>query len=386
VANLFVFTPERASLLDLDPAVAIGSPYRLEQFTPDLRARLEAGQSVNTQGYLKEGGRIFISAYAPVRDLEGRLCAVVGVDGGAGELAIIEELRRRLYWIIFAGIALAGLLALFFARSITSPVRQMARTAEQLGAGQYEARARVRSRDEMGVLAQAINRMAEQVRARDAALKELSAGVAHEIRNPLNSIRLLISLLDEELGDRKNSAQAAALQTLRHEIGKLNRLVSEFLTYARPVTLNQDQVPVSSLVSSVLELAAAEARVKEVALRAAPAGELGELRVDRLRLEQALLNLALNAIQACPRGGQVILRTARAAGGVELAVEDTGPGIAPQDLPRLFEPFFTTKVDGTGLGLANARKIVAEHRGDIRAENRPEGGARFTIRLPVRED
>lgn len=383
VENIFVFTPGRVSLLDLNPAVSIGSRYDLEQFTPLLLAQLEAGQSASTQGYLREGGQIFISAYAPVQDLGGRLFAVIGVHAGAGELAIIEELRLRLYWITFAGIVLASLLALLFARSITSPIRQMAQTAEQLGAGHYEARARVHSRDEVGVLAQAINRMAEQVRARDAALKELSASVAHEIRNPLNSIRLLISLLDEELGEKKNSAQAAAIETLRYEIGKLNRLVAEFLTYARPLTLSCDRVSPSSLISSVLELASAEAGEKEVVLRAAPDQGLGDLRVDRLRLEQALLNLVLNAIQACQKGGQVILRAAPVAGGIELVVEDTGPGIAAEVLPQLFEPFFTTKADGTGLGLTNARKIAAEHRGGIRAENRPEGGARFAIQLPA---
>jgi two-component system sensor histidine kinase HydH len=223
------------------------------------------------------------------------------------------------------------------------------------------------------------------VRARDAALKELSASVAHEIRNPLNSIRLLVSLLDEELGDQKNSAQTGAIETLRYEIGKLNRFVNEFLTYARPVALVRDRVAAASLISSVLDLASAEAGEKEVGLKAASAEGLGDLQVDRLRLEQTLLNLVLNAIQACERGGQVTLRVAPVAGdgGIEFTVEDTGPGIAPEVLSQIFEPFFTTKADGTGLGLANARKIIEGHHGYLSAENGPAGGARFTIRLPA---
>ncbi len=384
VENISVFRPDSTSLLDLDPAVRIGAQRQIGHFTQDFLQRLEAGQSVSTRGYLAGDEAFFISAYAPVQDPEGRLFAIVGVDAGAGELAVIGRLRAHLYWITFAGIAIACLLALFFTRSITAPIRQIAQLAEQLGAGNYAARVSTRSRDEVGTLAQSINRMAEQVRRRDAALKEMAASVAHEIRNPLNSIKLLISLLAEELKDSRKDAQTSTIQTLHYEIGKLNRFIEDFLTYARPITLIHDQVPAASLVSSVLEMAAAEARAKDIELDAEVAGGLADLSVDRLRLEQTLLNLVINAIQACEGGGRVALRACRApgGGGMDFVIEDTGPGISPGDLPQIFDPFFTTKMDGTGLGLTNAQKIAAEHGGSIRAGNRPEGGARFTLHLP----
>ena len=384
VENIFIFRPDRVSLLDLQPEVRIGSTYPLAPFIPDFVPQLESGHAVNTRGYQRDRDEIFISAYAPIHDLDGRLFAIVGVDAGAGELEIVERMRQRLYWIAFASIALAGLLALFFARSITSPVRQIAQTAEQLGEGDYTARASISSRDEVGVLAESINRMAEQVRQRDAALKEMAASVAHEIRNPLNSIKLLVSLLDEELEDQKSAAQISTIETLHYEIGKLNRFIDEFLTYARPITLIRDQVPVSSLVSSVLDMTAAAAQEREIELVVELEEDLADLSVDRLRLEQTLLNLVLNAIQAGEGGGRVMVRAGPAPrdGGVDLVVEDTGPGLSAEDLPRIFEPFFTTKVDGTGLGLANARKIIDEHKGCIHVENWPEGGARFTVHLP----
>ena len=385
VKNIAIFRPDMVSLLNLDAGIRIGMDRQLAHFTPDFLEQLQVGNSVHTEGYRTDTGVLFVSAYAPILDLEGRLFAIVGVDTGAGELEIIERMRVRLYWIASVCIALACLLALFFARSITSPIRQMARTAEQLGEGNYAARAVVGSKDEVGVLADAINRMAEQVRKRDAALKEVAASVAHEIRNPLNAIKPLVSLLDEELEEGKTESQASTIETLHYEIGKLNRFIEEFLTYARPITLIGDQVSVASLVSSVLDMAAAEARGGAVELEAELEDGLEDLSVDRLRLEQTLLNFVINAIQACEGGGRVIVRAGRASAsrGIDFAVEDSGTGISAEVLPQLFEPFFTTKIDGTGLGLANARKIIDEHGGAIRVENRVEGGTRFVVHLPA---
>jgi HAMP domain-containing protein len=248
VRNIFVFRADKTSLLDLNPVVQIGSTYPLAYFTPSFLHRLQTGDAVNTKSYRTAGDKIVISAYAPVSDLDGHLFAVVAVDGGAG-LEIIAKLRSRLYWLTFGSVAFAILLALFFARSITSPVRHIAQTAVALGGGNYAARATVESRDEVGILADSINVMAEQVRNRDAALKEMAAGVAHEIRNPLNSIKLLVSLLDEELGEEKDAAQNSTIETLHYEIGKLNRFIEEFLTYSRPISLIRDQVSAASLVS-----------------------------------------------------------------------------------------------------------------------------------------
>ncbi len=241
----------------------------------------------------------------------------------------------------------------------------------------------IRSRDELGVLAESINRMAEDVRERDATLKEMAATVAHEIRNPLNSMKLLLSLLDEEL--QEGATPVSTLRTLKYEIGKLNRFTEEFLTYSRPVTLIRDQVAVSSLVASVLDMAAAAAREAGVALNYdAGVGEDIEVFVDRLRLEQTLLNIVLNAVEACGDGGEVTLRAVRPQqDGLRLIIEDTGSGLDPEVLPQIFDPFFTTRADGTGLGLANAHKIIVEHEGSMHAENLPEGGARMTVYLPA---
>ena len=384
--NIRIFRPNGESLLDLDRNVPIGRRYPLDELTPRILQKLHSGKSVNSAGHA-DAGQEFITAFEPVLDAEGALFAIVGVDAGGHELAIIGELQNQLYWITGACIGVALLVALLFARSITSPVRQMAQVAEQLGAGNYAARALVSSTDEVAVLAEAINTMADQVRKRDAALKEMAASVAHEIRNPLNSIKLLVSLLDDDLSPNKNSTQQSTIETLNYEIGKLNRFIEEFLTYARPTARTRDDVAIADVVASVVEMASAVAVEKQVEIETDVGAETARqlmLKVDRLRIEQSLLNLVINAAQASDVGAIVTLRAGHSPeGGTHFAIEDSGPGIPHDQLEQIFDPFFTTKADGTGLGLANARKIIEEHEGSITAEVRRERGMRFTVHLPA---
>lgn len=379
--NLFVFRPTGTSLLDLDDEVRIGSPYELPQLTPALLAQLKQGESVHAAGYQQSQGETRLSAFAPVVDDSGELYAIVGVHPGTRELGVISRMRQQLLWITGI-VAFIGLgLALVLARSITSPIREIAATAERLGRGEYGARARVRTSDEVGRLAESVNAMAEAVRSRDAALKEMAASVAHEIRNPLNSIKLLLSLLDEQLGAQRGADAGQTMRTLHYEIGKLNRLIEEFLTYARPLTLMGDEVQAARLVARVQEMAAAEAEDRGVSVTVEVAGDLPTLHVDGQRLEQGLLNIVMNGIQAAGEGGWVRIRAERVGDGVDLIVEDSGPGLSDEVAAAMFDPFYTTRADGTGLGLANARKIAEQHGGCILADNLPEGGARVILRL-----
>jgi len=277
------------------------------------------------------------------------------------------------------------MLALILARTLTRPISGMAETAQRIGQGDYEARVPLPSTAELRLLADAINSMARQVQHRDAKLKELSASVAHEIRNPLNSLKLLVALLGEQLEEQQGSAHGKTLETMHHEVGKLNRFLAEFLTYSRPITLIRDEIAPADLARAAADMAQAEAVERRVEIMVTVAAGLPGLRVDRDRLEQSLLNILLNAVQACHEGGRVDLKVARCEDGrgVEFIVEDTGPGIPAEFMGSLFEPFFTTRDTGTGLGLCNAAKIARSHGGIILAENLARGGARFTVRLPA---
>jgi signal transduction histidine kinase len=219
-----------------------------------------------------------------------------------------------------------------------------------------------------------------------SAMGNLAAGVAHEIRNPLNAIAVGLQRLGREFVPAETEARAeygGFVRLLRDEVGRLNTMVDQFLTLARPLKLTLTEEPIGTVVAEVVSLLAPQAAERGIRIEQTGTADTIRVRMDHGQLNRALLNVLLNAIQAAPRGGGVTVTTDAAAGTVRVWVADTGPGIALEHLDRIFEPYFTTKEGGTGLGLALTRKIVQEHGGEIRAENGPGGGALFTITLPI---
>lgn len=228
----------------------------------------------------------------------------------------------------------------------------------------------------------------EQLRRAErlSALGELSAVLAHEIRNPLGSIKGTAEILKDDFqpGDRKYEF----LEILVRETDRLNRVVEDFLQLARPVEAERETCDLMAELGEVVTLVSRETAVRGVRLHLAPA-DIPSVRGDREKLRQAFLNLILNGVQATPRGGSLTITTAAiparegARSQVEITFADTGAGMEPEVLARLFEPFYTTKEGGTGLGLAITQKIVESHSGTIEVESAPGRGTVFRVRLPV---
>ncbi len=358
----------------------IGAPCRSAP-SAEQRARLEAGDAVSTSSF-REGEQRYVAAFAPVLDASGALFAVVGVRAGAAEVDVALSMQRRLYLAAGVTVVFGGLLSLLLAGWITRPIREVAATADRIGRGEYGARAKRPGTRELGVLAESLNTMAAQIEGRDRKLKAMSGTVAHEIRNPLNSIALLLTLLDEELTEGGHAAQRETVGTVRAEIAKLDRVLTDFLTWSRPVTLDDALGDAAAPPVGAVRLAEAAAGEAEVTVRLVARASPPALRMDAARMERCLLNLVLNAIQASEPGTEVEVHTRSVDGGVEYAVLDRGAGVAPGDAERVFEPFFTTRTKGTGLGLANARAIAEAHGGTLRLEPREGGGTRALVRLP----
>jgi signal transduction histidine kinase len=214
-----------------------------------------------------------------------------------------------------------------------------------------------------------------------AAVGTLAAGLAHEVRNPLNSASLQLTLLERKLerGDDMNAIRSVA-HIIKTEIDRLDRLVREFLAFAQPRPLDPHPVDVRGLLAGVRDLIAPEAEAAKVAIAVDVADDTPPALGEEERLRQVLLNLTRNALEAMSgKGGQLRLIGRGAAAGVDIAVEDDGPGFG-ENLP-VFDAFFTTKSQGTGLGLSIVHRIVADHGGTIRVESRP-GRTCFTVTLP----
>jgi two-component system sensor histidine kinase HydH len=219
-----------------------------------------------------------------------------------------------------------------------------------------------------------------------AAVGTMTAGLSHEIRNPLNAAALQLAVLERRVKKLPGGEQAALLEPLHlvgDEIRRLDHVLEDFLQFARPRVFSPRPVEVVPVLGRVLDLVAGQAEDRGIALRR-ELEPVPPIAGDEERLRQVVMNLALNALHAAGRGGwvRVACRPAEEEGWVEILVDDAGPGVPAAIRERIFEPFFTTKAEGSGLGLPIVHAIVAQHGGTIEVEDAPEGGARFALRLP----
>jgi signal transduction histidine kinase len=243
-----------------------------------------------------------------------------------------------------------------------------------------------------GVLSERHARAEEALRRRDrlAAMGELASTVAHEVRNPLNAVGMTAQRLKREFlgaapadaGDRAELEELLSVMT--SETQRIDRIVQQFLEYARPPRLAPERVDLGALVRDVGERARSLAGARGIAVEV-EATEAGTALVDPAQLRQALDNLVRNAVEGTPEGGRVSLAARRESGGHAIEVRDTGRGIEPDHVPRIFDLYFTTKAEGTGVGLAVTQQIVAAHGGTIEVDSRPGAGTTMTVRVPAGE-
>jgi len=213
-----------------------------------------------------------------------------------------------------------------------------------------------------------------------SALGEVAAGLTHEIRNPLASVKGALEIIRSRVQTGTPEAEFSSLASA--EVSRLEALVGTFLDYARPSRPERRRVRMNELVERVVVLLTPEAEKADVTLDVSGVGDNTEIDADPAQLEQVLLNVVLNAIQANPLGSRVSIVEGRAESSVVLDVIDQGPGIPDHDRSRIFEPFFTTKKRGTGLGLAITQRIISAHGGTIEALA-DEVGTHMRISLPV---
>jgi PAS domain S-box-containing protein len=232
-----------------------------------------------------------------------------------------------------------------------------------------------------------VSRLEAQLRRSDklAALGTLSAGVAHEVKNPLHALGLNLHLLQAELvpGPPDEDAVRGYLDVLRSELQRLGRIVENFLRFAKPSVPEIKSVDVAALVERVLGLVAFEAADHGVGIETHLDPELPSIPSDEGQLSQVFLNVIINAFQAMPDGGALVVTTRKDGDWAEVTVKDTGPGIAEAILPHVFDPYFTTRPSGVGLGLAISHRIVQGHQGSLDVESHVGSGTTMIIRLPL---
>ncbi len=236
-------------------------------------------------------------------------------------------------------------------------------------------------------LGQDVSKLAAQ--EKQLLLSRLLARLAHEIRNPLSSLDIHVQLLEEDLARTSPEVReksASRLEVIHGELHRLENLVKQFLSLAGPSFLNPELVEVARLVGHVCELLRPEAAARGIKMVMVVPDVLPTLTADPGQLTQALVNLAINAIQAVERNGrvEVCASTDKARDTLVIQVRDSGPGVPVDKQSAIFEPFFTTKAEGSGLGLWIVQQIITAHGGAVDVSNAPDGGAVFALRLPLR--
>jgi signal transduction histidine kinase len=238
-----------------------------------------------------------------------------------------------------------------------------------------------RTRDALGRLVetQASLRRSERL----AALGQLTAGLAHELRNPLGTIRASAEMLNKKAARDKPEVMSEMAGYIQSEVDRMNSLITSFLNFARPLEVHPAEADLRSVIADVFNQQAELARSRNVALIEEVAANAAVFQFDADLMKVALSNLVQNAIQASAEGQQVKVEVAGAGSKVLVRVIDQGSGISPQHLESIFNPFFTTKAQGVGLGLAIVAKIVDEHRGAIQPISELGKGTTFELTLPV---
>jgi len=336
----------------------------------------------------------------PLLGRQGELLGALLVGSSEGE---VVRLERRII-LLAAGVAAMGLLlglllSWWGAARVTQPVRKLAKGAREVSEGNWNARVEVRGRNEIGQLAIAFNRMTEQLSEqrerlvqaeRVAAWRELARRLAHELKNPLFPLETTVENLQrakEQSPEQFEEVFRESTGILLSEIENLKKIISRFSDFAKmpqpeigPVNLNETVRGILKLFESQFGAVGRPPITPELHLEEG----LPAIQADEALLRRAIENLVLNAMDAMPAGGVLMLRTSHENGDVDLEVSDTGSGLTPEECDRLFTPYYTTKQHGTGLGLAIVQSVVSDHGGRISVESESGVGTSFHIHLPAK--
>ena len=241
----------------------------------------------------------------------------------------------------------------------------------------------MKQRRELAALNRELQDSFEQIKRADrlSAVGQLSASLAHEIRNPLASIDGATNLIESE--QTPQEMRTASLAIIRKEVQRLNRLLTNLLDFARPRKPEFQTVHADRLIDAIIALAGPSAQQKGITLHKDVPANVPAFECDPEQMKQVLLNLAINAVQAMTGAGDIVLAARQHDSSVVISVRDQGPGIDAEDLDKIFNPFYTTKDAGTGLGLSVVYQIVNQHGGDVTAERNPEGGMTFSLTIPL---
>jgi two-component system, NtrC family, nitrogen regulation sensor histidine kinase NtrY len=394
-----------------DQSLAVFDPKQFVGVTGDVpgaghyetlinKARI-SGQPTSGTLYLTADRSDSVSVTAiPLNNQAGVTMAVLTVAlSRTGLVEAQRHIRAIAYGVAAGGILLGIAFSLWIAARVSRPIEQLARAAEEVAEGNWEARVPEHGPSEVSGLAQSFNHMTSELvtqreqlvqSERVAAWRELARRLAHELKNPLFPLQLTVENLVRARAlpaEEFDEVFRESTTTLSMEIANLKAIIGRFSDFSKMPKPELERIDAKSVIGRACSLYASVGDRPEGPIRCETeiAHEPMPMMADSELLHRAISNLVLNAMDAMPKGGNLTLSAKPAGDKIELRVSDTGEGLTPEECERLFTPYYTTKQHGTGLGLAIVQSVVADHGGTIAVESRAGGGATFIITLPKAE-
>ncbi|MFQ5770737.1 MAG: ATP-binding protein, partial [bacterium] len=393
----FIFNKEGAYIAHSDAKYVYSKKVFHNQAIIDKIRRGENGEAI----YKTDQNIEMVAAYAPI----GNYGWGAMIQQPTSEaFAPSNRMRVRVIQFMFVSIFLASLLAYFYSRWIVKPVNHLVSGMDKFSEGELHYRIEKVSSDEIGMLAENFNEMAERLIEYQNTLKrnerlqtlgKLASVLSHEIRNPLNSMVINMQILKREFSKQKVNKERVEkfYGILATEIKRVDQLVTDFLLIARPPKLQRTKVVLNKVLDEVLVMQIADSLKKGIRVERVYDNAPIEANVDVAKIRQVFLNLLLNAIQAMPGGGKLKIVLKKSDGlarskrplkgkGIIISFIDSGHGIKEEDMSKIFDFYYSTKKEGSGLGLAIVQQIVEEHHGSISVDSKVNKGTTFTIHLP----
>jgi two-component system nitrogen regulation sensor histidine kinase NtrY len=397
-----------------DPKYLVGSNGEVAaaaRYQALIASALNTGQQTSAILYLSSREDSVGATSIPLKNEAGKVLAVLTVALSRAEMVQAQRhIRAIAYTVATVGILLSIVISLWIAARVSRPIEQLARAAEDVAGGNWDAQVPERGHDELTVLAQSFNHMTSELTSqrdrlvqteRVAAWRELARRLAHELKNPLFPLQLTVENLvrSRELpAEDFDEVFRESTQTLSMEIANLKAIIGRFSDFSKMPKPEIERIEASDAIWRVallyfpslvrglaVEDAEATAAMDKIHCSVELDLEPMPLDADPELLHRALSNLVLNARDAMPEGGTLTLSARPRGDQVEMRVSDTGQGLTPEECERLFTPYYTTRQHGTGLGLAIVQSIIADHKGKIAVESRAGEGATFIITLPQAE-
>ena len=348
----------------------------------------------------------YITAYEPLRNIDGKIIGMLYVGMLEDKYVDFKQQSLIIYFAVtFIGMLLAIILSNFFANSITKPIKHLADISRHISDGDFSVKANIKAGDEIGELVNAFNKMARGLMERDeklrdetsrqlmrseklAALGRMAAGIAHEINNPLTGTLMYGHFLLKRLPEGSQDREDAKI--IVDETTRCRKLIRNLLDFSREIPPRKGLAHIDDIMEKTINIIKNQTYFKEVDIIRKSSGDIPEFMMDQDQIQQVLINLLLNAAEAMPGGGDLVIETShdKIDCNIIINITDTGPGISQENLDRIFDPFFTTKETGkgTGLGLAVSYGIIKRHGGRINVKSAAGKGTTFKVTLPVDSD